>query len=85
MTDEDLGCKPGVGEKAKSDYSPLGKVFKKTSKESDNKEGLLKKLKNIEGKNKEQLDKIEWLGEKQLNVINKQGKKQLEAINKQAK
>lgn len=61
------------------------RFFKKRSKESDNKEGLLKKLKNIEGKNKEPFDKIEFLGEKQLTVINKQGKKQLKAINKQAK
>ena len=29
LTDEDLGCKPGVVEKVKFEYSPLGKVFNK--------------------------------------------------------
>ena len=29
LTGEDLGYKPGVVEQAKSDYSPLGKVFNK--------------------------------------------------------
>ena len=43
-------------QKAKFEYSPLGKVFNKGLNESDKKEGLLKRLKNIEGKNKDQLD-----------------------------
>ena len=29
LTGEDLGYKPGITEQAKSDYSPLGKVFNK--------------------------------------------------------
>ena len=36
-------------------YSPLGNIFTKGFKEEDKKEGLLKKLKNIEDKNEEQL------------------------------
>ena len=39
------------------------------------KKGLLKRLKNTECKNKEQLDEIEYQGERQLDVIKKQGKK----------
>ena len=51
LTGEDLGLKASTIEQAKSEYSPLGKVFTKELE----KEGLLKRLKNIEGKNKEQL------------------------------
>ena len=79
MTGEDLRYKPGVVEKAKFEFSPLGKVFNKVLKEDDEKEGLLKRLKIIEDKNKGQSEEIEDQGERQLDVINKQGKKQLEA------
>ena len=50
---EDLGYKPGVVKKAKFEYSPLGKVFSKGLDASEKKEGLLKRLKIIEGKNKD--------------------------------
>ena len=56
LTGEDLGYKSGVIEKAKIEYYPLGKVFNKGLDESDKKDGLLKRPKNIEGKNKEQLE-----------------------------
>ena len=56
-------------QKAKFEYSPLGKVFNKGLDESDKKEGLLKRLKNTEGKNKDQLDAIKDQGEKQLDPI----------------
>ena len=79
MTGEDLWYKPGVVEKAKFEFSPLGKVFNKVLKEDDEKEGLLKRLKIIEDKNKGQSEKLEDQGERQLDVINKQGKKLLEA------
>ena len=75
LTGEDLGYKPDVIQKAKFEYSPLGKVFNKGLDESDKKLGLLKRLKNIEGKNKDQLDPIKDLGEKQLEAIEKQGKR----------
>ena len=55
LTGEELGYKPDAIQKAKSEYSPLGKVFNKGLDESDQKEGLLKRLKNIEDKNEEQL------------------------------
>ena len=43
LTCEDLGYKPDVIQKAKFEYSPLGKVFNKGLDESDEKEGLLKR------------------------------------------
>ena len=59
LTGKDLGYKPDVIQKAKFEYSPLGKVFNKGLNESDKKEGLLKRLKNIEDKSEEQLKMIE--------------------------
>ena len=44
LTGEDLGYKPDVIQKAKFEYSPLGKVFNKGLDKSDKKEGLLTKL-----------------------------------------
>ena len=85
LTGEDLGYKPDVIQKAKFEYSPLGKVFNKGLDESDKKEGLLKRLKNIEGKNKDQLDEIEYQGQKHVGAIEKQGKNNLKSINKQEK
>ena len=63
LTGEDLGYKPYVIQKAKFEYSPLGKVFNKGLDESD-KKGLLKRLKNIEGKNEQQLEAIKDQGER---------------------
>ena len=58
LTGENLGLKLSTVEQAKFEYSPLGKFFKKGrfSKEEDKKEGLLKRLKNIEDKNEELLN-----------------------------
>ena len=42
LTGEDLGYKPGVLEKVKFEYSPLGKVFNKGLDENDKKQGLWK-------------------------------------------
>ena len=56
LTGEDLGLKPSTFEQAKFEYSPLGKTFNKgLDKDEDKKEGLLKRLKNIEDKNEELL------------------------------
>ena len=56
LTKKDLGYKPDAFEKAKFEYSPLGKVFTDGLNNSDNKnEGLLKRLKNIESKSNNQL------------------------------
>ena len=71
LTGETLGCKSDAVQKAKVEYSPLGHVFNKGLDISDKKERLLKKLKNIEGRNEQQLELIKNQGEKQLNPINK--------------
>ena len=51
LTGEDLGLKPNTVEQAKFEYSPLGKVFTNGLHKDAQKEGLLKRLKNIEDKN----------------------------------
>ena len=43
----------------------------------------MKRFKNINGKNKDQLDAIKDQGEKHLDAIKDQGEKQLDAIEKQ--
>ena len=48
LTGEDLGLKPSTVEQAKFEYSTLGKIFNKGLKEDDKKEGLFKRLINIE-------------------------------------
>ena len=58
MIGEDLGHKPNVIEQAKLDYSPLGNIFNKGLEEEDKKEGFFKRLKNIEDKNEELLNKF---------------------------
>ena len=55
LTNKDLGYKPDAFEQAKFEYSPLGKVFTDELAKSDRKEGLLKRLKNIEDRNNNQL------------------------------
>ena len=77
MTGEDLGSKPGVFEKPKFEFSPLDKVFNKGLYESDKKEELLKRLKYIKVKNKEQLKKVEDQGERQLKMLNKKINKEV--------
>ena len=48
----------------------MGKVFNKGLDESDKKEGLSKRLKNIEGKNEQQLEAIKY-GQKLQTIKNK--------------
>ena len=55
LTGEDLGLTPNSGEKAKFEYSLLGKIFNKGLDKNDQKGGLLKRLKNIRDKNGELL------------------------------
>ena len=47
----------------------MSKFLNKGFKEEDKKEGFLKRIKNIEGKNEEQLKAIEDQGKKQLDAI----------------
>ena len=68
LTGEDLGYKPGVAEQAKFEYSPLGKIFNKGLEKEDEKEGLLKRLENIEDKNEEQLQMIKNKDSKDLSI-----------------
>ena len=60
LTSKELGLKPSSIEQAKFEHSPLGKIFnkgfeKEEEKEENKEAGLLKRLKNIEVKNKKQL------------------------------
>ena len=52
LTGKDLGLKPSTIEQAKFEYSPLGKIFNKGLDKDDKKEGLFKRLKNIENAQK---------------------------------
>ena len=69
LTGEDLGLKPSTVEQEKFEYSPLGKIFNKGLSKDDKKEGILKRLKNIDDKNNTQLLAIEDQGKKQLEEI----------------
>ena len=55
LTKKDLKYKPDAFEQAKFEYSPLGKVFTDGLNKSERNEGLLKRLKNIEDRNNNQL------------------------------
>ena len=50
LTGEDLGLKPSTIKQAKFGNSPLDKISNKGLSEDDKKEGLFKRLKNIENK-----------------------------------
>ena len=69
LTGEDLGLKPSAIEQTKFECAPLGKIFNKGLSKDDQKEGLFKRLKNIEDKNEKQLKAIE--DKKQLNTNTK--------------
>ena len=55
LTKKDLKYKPDAFERAKFEYSPLGKVFTDGLDKSYGNEGLLKRFKNIEDRNNNQL------------------------------
>ena len=52
LTDEELGLWISSIEQAKFEYSPLGKIFNNGLDKDDKKEGLFKRLKNIENPQK---------------------------------
>ena len=68
MTGEDFRYRPGVVEKAQFEYSPSGEVFNKRFDKDDKKEGLLKRLRNIENKCEKQLELIKNKEQKQLGI-----------------
>ena len=74
LAGEDLGYKPDVVQKAKFQYSPLGQVFNKGSEKDEKQVGLLKRLKNIEGKTDNQLkeNKGSQLGIKSIGYVVKE-------------
>ena len=59
LTGEDLSLELSTVEQAKIEYSPLGKIFNKGLSKEDKKEGILRRLKNIDDKNNTQLLAIE--------------------------
>ena len=86
LTGEDLGLKPDTIEQAKFEYSPLVKIFNKGLHKDDQKEGLFKRLENINDKNEVQLQAIKCQGEKQLKELKNIGKsKTLKAISEISK
>ena len=78
-----MGLKPNTIEQAKFEYSPLGKIFNKGLDKDDKKEGLFKRLKNIENKvkdeNKKELEPIK--NEEQSEVL----KDELTVVDKKPK
>ena len=52
LTGEDLGLKQSTVEQTRFKYSPLDKIFSKGLNKNDQKEGLFKRLKNIENTQK---------------------------------
>ena len=52
LTGEYLSLKPSTIEQTKFEYSPLGKIFNKGLAKDNQKEGLFKRLKNIENAQK---------------------------------
>ena len=72
LTGEDLGYKPSVLEQTKFDYSSLGKVFNMgLDDKDDQKEQLLKRLKNIEDKNEKLPNTVSGAIKAGKNVSNK--------------
>ena len=69
LTGEDLDPRPSTVEQARFEYSPLSKFLNMGLKEEVKKEGRLKILKNIVGKNEQQLKTIEYQRNKKFNAI----------------
>ena len=63
LTGEDLGLKPSTIKQAKFEYSPLGKMFNKGLDKDDQKEGLFKRIKNIENAQKNKINNKDYKDE----------------------
>ena len=79
LTGEDLGYRPDPVQKAKFEYSPLSQVFNK-GLTTEERSGLLKRLKNIEDKTDNQLIATENNTDNQPLAI-KDGIKQSTTVN----
>ena len=86
-----MSYKPNVVQKAKFEYSPLGHIFNKGLGAGEKQE-LLKRLKNIEGKTDKQLEenKDSQLGAKSIGYtvkeeLSQEAKNMLEKLNNQEK
>ena len=80
LTGEDLGYRRNPVQKAKFEYSPLGQVFNKGLDSSEKQEGLLKRLKNTEGRNEQQLDLIRDQEDRQLDAIGRINTSKIKSI-----
>ena len=69
LTGEDLGYKPDVVQKARSECSPLGQIFNKGLNIDQKQEGLLKRLTSFEGKTDNQLEATKDQKDKQPDII----------------
>ena len=78
LTGEDLDIKRSTIEQTKFEYSPLGKIFnmRLDTKEKDRKEGLFKRLKNIEKAKKTQqnIGSIPLIVSNYLNRVSQEAK-----------
>ena len=81
LTGEDLDLKPSTTEQAKFEYSPLGKIFNKESREDGKKEGLFKRLHNIKDKNEELINRFSTINKAPKNKTNNQSKKLIYDVN----
>ena len=92
LTGEDLGYKPDVVQKAKFEYSPLGRVFNKGLEKDEKQVGLLKRLKIFEDKTDRQLEEnkdnplgVKSIGYRVKEELSQEAKNMLEKINNQEK
>ena len=67
LTGGDLGLKPSTVEQDGFEHSPLGKMFNKGLDKDDQKEGLFKRIKNIENAQKNKIDNKDNKDEDQKN------------------
>ena len=85
LTKKDLGYKPDAFEQAKFEYSPLGKVFTDGLDTSGRNEGLLKRFKNIEDRNNNQLLAIKNISRPAINGENNGGFRSDDDVNDEYK
>ena len=88
LTGANVGYKADVVQKAKFEYSPLGQVFNKGLDKDKKQVGLLKRLKNIEGKTDRQLEENNdsQLGLNSIGyTVKQEAKNMLKKLNNQEK